>query len=61
MIAHSNRARFTHSPYFALGITIATFLFLLLAASLRYTGFFSAGVFLNLLGDNAFLGPPRSA
>ncbi len=34
----------------------ATFFAMLAVASLRYTGFFSAGVFVNLLGDNAFLG-----
>ncbi|MBC7692922.1 MAG: sugar ABC transporter permease YjfF [Methylotenera sp.] len=36
--------------------TLATFLLLGLMGSLRYTGFLSPGVFLNLVDDNAFLG-----
>ncbi len=36
--------------------TLFTFLFLITVASLRYTGFFSSGVLINLIDDNAFLG-----
>jgi ribose/xylose/arabinose/galactoside ABC-type transport system permease subunit len=36
--------------------TLGTFLLLVLLASLRYKGFFSPGVFINLIDDNAFLG-----
>lgn len=36
--------------------TVGVFLMLVIVASLRYEGFLSAGVFLNLLRDNAFLG-----
>lgn len=42
--------------YFPFMATAFTFLLLLVVASLRYTGFFSAGVLINLLDDNAFLG-----
>ncbi len=36
--------------------TLVAFVLLFLAASLRYPGFFSLWVIINLLGDNAFLG-----
>lgn len=36
--------------------TTAVCLLLYAAAAIRYDGFFSTGVFLNLLGDNSFLG-----
>ncbi|MBC7397783.1 MAG: sugar ABC transporter permease YjfF [Bdellovibrionales bacterium] len=36
--------------------TLFTFLLLVTLASLRYTGFFSPAVFINLVDDNAFLG-----
>lgn len=41
---------------FPLYMTIVVFCLITVAASLRYTGFFSAQVFFSLLSDNAFLG-----
>ena len=41
--------------YFPLMVTIGLFILMFLAGSLRYTGFFSLQVLLNLLIDNAFL------
>ena len=43
------------SKNFQLFVTIVLFLVLFLAGSLRYRGFFSAQVFLNLFIDNAYL------
>ncbi|AVS81731.1 sugar ABC transporter permease YjfF [Paracidovorax avenae] len=50
----------THGPrlnarYLPLAATIALFVAMATLGSVRYTGFFSAQVFLNLLIDNAFL------
>ena len=42
-----------HIPVIA---TAVVWLLLILAASLRYSGFFSVAIFMNLLRDNAFLG-----
>ncbi len=44
-----------NARYLPLAATIALFLAMALIGSVRYTGFFSAQVFLNLLIDNAFL------
>ena len=42
--------------YFPLLMTCVVFLLIYTAASLRYRGFFSLQVAVNLIGDNAFLG-----
>ena len=44
------------SAHIPLGATLAVFVLLYAAASLRYQGFFSWAVFRNLFADNAFLG-----
>lgn len=41
--------------HFPIAVTLFLFVVMFLAGSFRYTGFFSAQVFLNLLIDNAFL------
>ncbi|RZL99113.1 MAG: sugar ABC transporter permease YjfF, partial [Variovorax sp.] len=53
--AEGGGARRLDPKYLPLAATVSLFAAMALLGSLRYDGFFSAQVFLNLLIDNAFL------